>query len=163
MSLERVLDTLDATQEVPRRALPHSRVTLRVPPQLKKSPVFPSSSQDEGPLPCFVGKGIPAFPSHFKRRWPQFESREELQVSYHHSKGHQCPNPHHIHLIPLYWLGCHPENQLNTILACVTALWHLERKPQIPMSSRPEPNTTFTAREESGLACLHTIRGLTPL
>ena len=60
LCLKRVLDTLDSTQEVPRRTLPHSRVTLRVPPQLKKSPVFPSSSRDEGPFPCFFGKGNPA-------------------------------------------------------------------------------------------------------
>ena len=40
LSLERVLDTLDATQEVLRRTRLHSRGTPRVSPQLKKSPVF---------------------------------------------------------------------------------------------------------------------------
>ena len=145
------------------KKFPDSRVTLRVPPQLKKSPVFPSSSRDEGSFPCFVGKRIPAFLTHFKRRQSQLETREQLHRFSHNSKRPWCPNPLHIRLIPLYWLDCYPENQLNTILACVTALWHLERKPQIPMSSWPESNTTFTAREESWLACLHTIRGLTPL
>ena len=41
LSLEVVLDTLDAIQEVPPHTLPHWRVTLRVLPQLKKSPGFP--------------------------------------------------------------------------------------------------------------------------
>ena len=60
LSLDRVLDTLDATQEVPRHPRLHSRGTPRVPPQLKKSPIFASSSRAEGPFPCTLGKGIPA-------------------------------------------------------------------------------------------------------
>ena len=60
LSLDRVLDTLDATQEVPRHPHLHSRGTPRVPPQLKKSPIFASSSRAEGPFPCTLGKGIPA-------------------------------------------------------------------------------------------------------
>ena len=68
LSLERVLDTLYATQEVSRHTRLHSRGTLSFPPQLKKSPGFPSSSRDEGPIPCFVCKGIPTFPSHLRRR-----------------------------------------------------------------------------------------------
>ena len=79
LSLERVLDTLDATQEVPRHNRLHSRGRPCVPLQLKKSPVFPSSCRDEGPFPCFVGKGIPAFPSHLKRRRSQLETQEELR------------------------------------------------------------------------------------
>ena len=42
-SLERVLDTLDATQEVPLNTHLHSRRIPNVLPQLKKSLVFPSS------------------------------------------------------------------------------------------------------------------------
>ena len=68
LSLKRVLDTLYTTQEVLRHSCLHSRGTLIFPPQLKKSPVFPSSSRDEGPFPCFICKGIPTFPSHLKRR-----------------------------------------------------------------------------------------------
>ena len=43
LTLEWVLDTLEATEEVPWHTRLHSRGTLRVPPQLKKSPGFPSS------------------------------------------------------------------------------------------------------------------------
>ena len=48
-------------------------------------------------------------------------------------------------------------------MARVTALWHLERKSPIPMSTRQEADTAFPALEESGLERLHTRRGLTPL
>ena len=41
---------------------------LSFPPQVKKSPVFPSSSRDEGLLPCFTWKGMPTSPSHLERR-----------------------------------------------------------------------------------------------
>ena len=55
LSLERVLN-LEATHEYPRHTRLHSRGTPRVPTQLMKSPCFPSSSRDEGPFPCFIGK-----------------------------------------------------------------------------------------------------------
>ena len=71
LSLERVLDTLDATQEVPRHTSLHSRGTPRIPSLLKRSPSFPSSSLEEGPFTCFIGKGILAFLSHLKRRRSQ--------------------------------------------------------------------------------------------
>ena len=59
-----VLDTLEATQDVPRL---HSRGTPRVPPQLKKSPGSPFSFREEGPFAYFLMEGIPGFPSHLKR------------------------------------------------------------------------------------------------
>ena len=67
LSLESVLDTFEATQEVPRHTNLHSRGTPRVPPKLKKSPGFPSSSREEDLFPCFVGKRMPVFLSHFNR------------------------------------------------------------------------------------------------
>ena len=66
--LERVLDTLYETPEVSPDTRPHSRGTLSLPPPVKKSPVFPSSSRDEGQLPCFAWKGMPTSPSHLERR-----------------------------------------------------------------------------------------------
>ena len=74
LSLKRLIDNLEATQEVPRHTRLHSRGTPRVPPQLKKSPGFPSSSRDEGPFPCFIGKVILAFPSHLKRMQSQLDT-----------------------------------------------------------------------------------------
>ena len=86
MSRKRVFDTLEATQEVPRHPLLLSRGTKRVPPQLKRSPSSPSSSQEESPFPCFIREGILAFLSHLKRRRSPLDSPEELQGSCHHFK-----------------------------------------------------------------------------
>ena len=68
LSPERVLDTLEDTQEVPCHLRLNSRGISSVPPQLKKSPGSPSSSREEGPILCLVGEEILAFPSHLKRR-----------------------------------------------------------------------------------------------
>ena len=76
LSLEKVLDTLEATQEVPEPTRIHSRGTPMVPPQLKKSPGFPSSSQEEDPF-HFFGKGIAAFPLFLNERRSQCDTREE--------------------------------------------------------------------------------------
>ena len=46
-TLEMILDTIDAPQEVTQHNRLHSRGTPRVLPQLKKSPIFPSSSRDD--------------------------------------------------------------------------------------------------------------------
>ena len=45
----------------------------------------------------------------------------------------------------------------------VTAPWHLEKKPKIPMPMDRKPATPFTPREGSRVPCRHTRRGLTPL
>ena len=68
LELERELDTLYKTSEASRDTRPPSKGMLSFPPQLKKSPVFPSSTRDEGRFPCFIWKGMPASLSHLKRR-----------------------------------------------------------------------------------------------
>ena len=68
LELEKVLYMLYKTPEVSRDTRPHSRGTLSFPPQVKKSPVFPASSRDEGGLPCFGWKGMLTSPSHLERR-----------------------------------------------------------------------------------------------
>ena len=118
LSLERVLDTLEATQEVPPHTNLHSRGTPRVSPQLKKSTGFPSSSQEVCPFPCFVGKGIQEFPSHLKKRRPKLDTREELQGSCHHFKRPQCPLSFHAK-----GLGSVPRWDLNS------HKWHSQLKP----------------------------------
>ena len=138
LSLESFLDSLEATQEVPRHSHLHSRGTPRILTQHKKSPGFPSSSQEEGLFRCFVGKEIPAFSSQLKRRRSQLDTREELQGSYHDFKSPRCPSALHIHLTPLQLTWRSPRGETNNIIAGVTALWHLEKKPRIPMSTRQE-------------------------
>ena len=102
LSAERFLDTLEATQEVPQHPCLHTRGTPRVPPQIKMIPDYPSSSREEGPFPCFVGEGIPALPSHLKRRRYPLDAREELQWSCHHFKSSRCSSAIQTHLTPLH-------------------------------------------------------------
>ena len=48
-------------------------------------------------------------------------------------------------------------------MAGETALWHLERKPTMPMVHPIGSLKAFPAQEESGFAWLHVRRVLTPL
>ena len=68
LELKRVLDTLYKTPEVSRVTGPHSRGMLSFLPQVKKSPVFPISSQDEDRMPSFAWKEMSTSPSHLDRR-----------------------------------------------------------------------------------------------
>ena len=68
LELERVLAMLYEIPEVSQDTSHHSRGMLKFPPQVKKNPIFPTSSRDEGRLPCFVWKGMATSPSHLKRR-----------------------------------------------------------------------------------------------
>ena len=138
MRHRKVLETLDATQEVTGHTRLHSRRTPRVPPQHRKSHGFPSSSQDEGPFPCFIGKGIPVFPWHLKRRRSQHENREELQGSCHNSiKTPMCQSTTHKSDSPAL-TRLSPQVSTPNPMAGVTALWHLEGKPPIHMPTRQE-------------------------
>ena len=78
------LDTLYSTQGVPRDTSQYSRRSLNFSTQLEKSPVFPTSSRDEGRFPCFNLRGILTFPLHHKRSPVSlFETREEPYNSCH--------------------------------------------------------------------------------
>ena len=76
-NFQRVLNTLAATQEVPRHTRFQSRGSTRVPPH-PEEPRFRFIVPEEGFISCVVEKEFPAIPSHLKwRRSPQ-ERREEL-------------------------------------------------------------------------------------
>ena len=149
-------------QEIPRHTSLHLRGTPRVPPQLKKSSGFLSSSRDEGLFPCFVRKGIPAFPLHLKRRGSQLETQAELQGSCHNFKRSRCPTPLQRNLIPCSDSTVTLRIDTN-MMAVVTALWHLKRSHRSLCQLDRNPDTSLTAREESGVPCLQMRRGLTPL
>ena len=135
LNLKRVLDTIEATQEVPGHTRLHSRGTLGVLPQLKKSPGSPSSSREEGPFPCFIVEGIPAFPLHLKRKLSPLDYREELQGSCHHFKRppmSQCvPDTPDSPAVTRR----SPRGPTQNTTAGVTALWPLEKKPPIPLDN----------------------------
>ena len=82
LKCERRLDSLYAFQEVPRVTRRNLRGIPSFLLQLEKSPVFPTSSRDEGQFPCFNSRGIPTFPSHLKSRpVSPVETREEPHCS----------------------------------------------------------------------------------
>ena len=57
-----------STREEARESRPH-----------REEPRFRLLAREEGSFPCVVGKEMPAFPSHLKRRRSKQERREELQ------------------------------------------------------------------------------------
>ena len=67
LSLERLLETLYTTQEVPRHTHLHLRRTLSFLPPLKKSPIFPSSSR-VGLTPFRQLKGAQRSPSSLEMK-----------------------------------------------------------------------------------------------
>ena len=99
----------------------------------------------EDTFPCFVVKGILAFPSNLKMRRSQLETREELQGSCHNSKRPRSPN-----------------HSRETWLPCTdsTVTQRINSKHD---GRCEEARQALTPRKESGLACLHSRRGQTPL
>ena len=92
LSLERVLDTLDATQEVLRRTRLHSRGTPRVSPQLKKSPVFlpPLELEKQCQASCRIDLGIGGFLSRCHRAvTPAIVFRVDTQETVESVQGNQ--------------------------------------------------------------------------
>ena len=68
LQLKKFPDIPVSTREEARESRPHP-----------EEPRFCLHSREEGSFPCVVGKEVPAFPSHFKRRRSPQERREELQ------------------------------------------------------------------------------------
>ena len=113
LELKRVLDMLNETTEVSRDTRPHSRGTPSFPPQVKKSPVFPASSGDEGRLPCFAWKGMPTSPSHLERRLVSTCHWRGTRGPCHNSKGRYFPIHSRSGLISFYRFECSPRINLQ--------------------------------------------------
>ena len=103
---ERDLDMLYETPEVSRDNRPHSRGLLSFPPQVKKSPVFPASSRDEGRLPCFSWKGMPTSTSHLERRLVSTCYGRGTRGPCHNSKASYLPMHSRSGLISLHLFEC---------------------------------------------------------
>ena len=103
-----------------------------------RKPVSPPPPERRVRFPALSGKGILAFPSHLKRRRSQLDTREELQGYIHLFRRPRCPNALQIHLTPLHLTRRSPRGPTQNTMAGVTALWHLERKPPIPISTQQE-------------------------
>ena len=161
--------------------------------QLRKSPDIPVSTQEEaresrpnpeeprfrllareeGTFPCMVGKELPAFPSHLKRRCSPQERREELQGRATISRVPQmCQSIPGKPVFPALPRRSSRGSTHNTV-ARGTALWEslvgktggkASRESHRSLDPREgKRDTAATAREESARACPHSRRGLTPL
>ena len=73
-----MLHTLAATQDVHRHTV-STREEARESRPHPVEPRFCLLAREEGSFPCVIGKEIPAFPSHLKRRRSPQERREERQ------------------------------------------------------------------------------------
>ena len=73
-----MLHTLAATQDVPLHTV-STREEARESRPHPEEPRFCLLAREEGSFPCVIGKEIPAFPSHLKRRRSPQERREERQ------------------------------------------------------------------------------------
>ena len=113
LELERVLDTLYETPEVGPDTRPHLSGTLRFLTQVKNSPVFPSSSQDDGRLPCFAWKGMLATLHTSRSGWYLFDTGEKPGFL-SQFKSYVFPHPHGIRTDSLAPIRMSAENQLTT-------------------------------------------------
>ena len=108
-NFQRVLHTLVATHEVPRHTGLHSRGSTRVPPT-SRGALFPLLAREEGSFPCVVGKELPGFPSHLKRRRSPQEMREELLGRATFPESPRCFSPFQGNLFSLHCVDFQAED-----------------------------------------------------
>ena len=167
-----MLHTLAATQDVHRHTV-STREEARESRPHPEEPRFCLLAREEGSFPCVIGKEIPAFPSHLKRRRSPQERREELQGRATFPRVPQMSQsipgkPVFPALLPHSSLG-----STHITVARGTIMWEsLIEKPRVKASREShrsldpregKPDTAATVREEIARACPHSRRGLTPL
>ena len=142
------------------------------PAHIQRSP-FPLLARNEGSFPCVVGKDVPAFPSHLKRRRSPQEIREELQcrasIPRVPQMSQSIPGKPVFPALP----RLSSRRSTYTTVARGTALWdspvgksHGKASRESHRSLYPREgkrDTAATAREESSRACPLSSRRLTPL
>ena len=130
-------------------------------------------AREEGSFPCLVGKELPAFPSHLKRRRSPQETGEELQgrttIPRVPQMSQSTPGKPVFPALP----RLSSRGSTHTTVAVGTALWEsLVGKPRGKASREShrsldpregKRDTAATAREEGACACPHSRRGLSPL
>ena len=84
----------------------------------KEEPRFRLLAREEGSFPCVVGKELPAFPSHLKRRCSQQERRKELQGRATIPRVPHMSPPFQENLFSLHCLDFQAEDRL-------TPRWHV--------------------------------------
>ena len=102
LQLKKFPDIPVSTREEARESRPHP-----------EGPRFRILAREEASFPCVVGKELPAFPSHLKRRrFPQ-ERREELQGRATIPRDTRCLRRFQGNLFSLHYLDFQAEDQLT--------------------------------------------------
>ena len=154
LQLKRFPDIPVSTREEARESRPYP-----------EEPRFRLLAREEGSFPCVVGKEIPAFPWHLKRRRYRKERREELQgyatIPRVPKMSHSSPGKPVFPALP----RLSSRGSTHTTVARGTAVWEsiVEKPPgkssrESHRSLNPREGkhvTAATAREESARACHH--------
>ena len=154
LQLKKFPDKPASTREEARESRPHP-----------EEPRFRLLAREEGSFPCVVGKEVPAFPSHLKRRRSPQERREELQgratIPRVPQMSQSIPGKPAFSALP----RLSSRASTHTTVARRTALWErLVGKPHGKASREShrsldpregKRDTAATAREESARAWPH--------
>ena len=163
LKCERVLDTLDETQDVHQHSRPHSRGTRSFPTHLNLSPLFPPHFEMRVDSPAFSGKELQSSFHTPRGGWSHIETLRKPRWSCHNPKDTDFPIHSSKGLMTLPRFECNPEYQVTTRRTTDTTLASSikSRRFQIQLDKRPD--TSLTTQEESRVQCLKTRRVLPPL
>ena len=157
MKHEGVLDTISATQQVPEIPIPTEEEHRGSCHSSRIAACSHSSTRDEDRFPCFIGKGIPTFPSHLKRPVSP-ENSSAYWGSSLHAKRPQCPHPHLMSLIPLHWLDCHPRIDSKHEGRCDSPVAPREKASNPYVKSTGSLTSLYTSRGKRSSMSPHQVR-----
>ena len=152
MQLKKFPDITVSTREEHRGFYHKTRKAQFFPPHLEMKVHFPTSSGKKSRHSCHTSRvvGLNLKVERNSRGCVPFQKTLMSQYT-----------PHTLDSSAL--TGLSSRVLTHNMLARVTALWHLERSHRSLCQLDRKLDNTVTAREESGLACLHTRQGLSPL
>ena len=125
-------------------------------------------AREEGSFPFVLGKEVPAFPSHLKRRRSPQERREELQGRDTIPRVPQMSQSIPENLVSLHCLDLQAEDRLTPQCTWGSPVGKPRGKASMEIHRSLDPregkrDTAAKAREESVRAWPHSRRGLAPL
>ena len=161
LQLKKFPDIPVSTRKEARESRPHP-----------EEPRFRLLAREEGSFPCVVGKEIPAFPSHFKRRRSPQERREELHgraaIPRVPQVSQSIPGKPAFPALP----RLSSRGSTHTTVARGTALWEIlvgkprgkgSRESHRSLDPREGKRDTAARTGGKGTCIPHSRRGLTPL
>ena len=134
LSLERILETLDTTQEVPRYTRHYSRGTQRIRHNSRRALFFPPHLEMKVHFPASLGKE--SWRSHRTSRGGDLNLKVERNTGGRATIPKDPDVPIHSRET-LFTFTDSTVIRVSTpnTMTGVTVLWHLKRKPLIPMST----------------------------